>query len=244
MSDASVSRAALIELQEAIQPPLPELLDPEVGVRYVPADRASAGGDIYDWQLLSDGSFHLAVVDVVGKGLGAVRDALTVVHALRLLAISGTAVDELIGAADRLLTGTYPDLSATAIVARYDCPTGTLVIANGGHPPPLLIEPNGTTRYLWASGRAIGWPQAGSDEPVTVHLVPGAAVLFYTDGLIETHSNIDDGLRDLQTLASELASEPVEELTRTLVARILADADRYDDTLAVALRRPKTAGAE
>ena len=57
------------------------MFDPELGVRYVPADQASAGGDIYDWQLLSDGSFHLAVIDVVGKGLGAVRDALTVVHA-------------------------------------------------------------------------------------------------------------------------------------------------------------------
>ena len=147
----------------------------------------------------------------------------------------------MIEAADHLLTGTYPDLSATAVVARYDCPTGTLVIANGGHPPPLLIEPDGTTRYLCASGRAIGWPQAGSDEAVTAHLAPGAAVVFYTDGLIEAHSNIDDGLRDLQTFGSQLAGATADVLARTLVQRILADADRYDDTLAVTLRRPEGA---
>ncbi len=234
----SADQSALLELQEAIRPPLPELLDPELGVRHVPADRASAGGDIYDWQVLSDGSLHLAVIDVVGKGLGAVRDALTVVHALRFLAISNIAVERMIQAADRLLSGTYPDLSATAVVARYDSPTGSLVIANGGHPPPLLIEPDGSTRYLYASGRAIGWPEAGSDETATAQLVPGAAVVFYTDGLIEAHSNIDDGLSELRTHGGQLAGAPADALARTLVQKVLRDADRFDDTLAVVLRRP------
>jgi serine phosphatase RsbU (regulator of sigma subunit) len=234
----SAYHLALIELQEAIQPPLPTLLDPELGVRYVPADQASAGGDTYDWQLLSDGRFHLTVVDVVGKGLTAVRDALTVVHALRLLAISGTAVERLISAADHLLAGTYPDLSATAVVACYDCPTGVLTIANGGHPPPLLIEPGGATRYLYASGRPLGWLEAGSDASITVDLVPGASVVFYTDGLIEARRDIEDGLRDLRAFGSRLSAEGANEMAHNLVNLVLAGADRYDDALAVVLRRP------
>jgi serine phosphatase RsbU (regulator of sigma subunit) len=234
--------AALVELQEAIQPPIPEWFDPELAARYVPADQASAGGDTYDWQLLSDGSLHLAVIDVVGKGLGAVRDALTIVHALRLLAVSGTAVEDMVGSADHLLTDTYPDLSATAVVARYDSSTGSLVIANGGHPPPLLIRPDGTTQFLYASGRAIGWPRAGSDEAVTTFLAPGDAVVFYTDGLIEAHRSIEEGLSDLQTFGSELARAPADILARTLVLRVVADADRFDDTLAVVLRRPAMTG--
>jgi sigma-B regulation protein RsbU (phosphoserine phosphatase) len=229
---------ALLELQAALQPPVPELLDPELGVRYVPADRASAGGDIYDWLVLRDGSLHLAVIDVVGKGLSALRDALTIVHAIRLLAIAGTAVGSLVEAADNLLSGAYPDLSATAVVARYDCPSGALLIANGGHPPPLLIEPDGSTRYLYASGRAIGWPQAGSDEVVSAELVPGAAVVFYTDGLIEAHRNAEEGLRELATFGNQLAGTPAAVLAHTLVLQVLADADRHDDTLAVVLRRP------
>jgi serine phosphatase RsbU (regulator of sigma subunit) len=235
--------AALVELQEAIQPPIPEWFDPELGAHYVPADRASAGGDTYDWQLLSGGSLHLAVIDVAGKGLGAVRDALTIVHALRLIAVSGTVVENMIESADHLLSDTYPDLSATAVVARYEPSVGSLAVANGGHPPPLLIEPGGTTRFLYASGRAIGWPQAGSDEAVTISLAPGDAVVFYTDGLIEAHRSIEEGLSDLQTFGSELAGAPADVLARTLVLRVLADADRFDDTLAVALRRPSTTGA-
>jgi phosphoserine phosphatase RsbU/P len=234
----SAYHAALLELQEAIQPPVPEWFDPELGARYVPADQASAGGDIYDWQLLGDGSLHLAVIDVVGKGLGAVRDALTIVHALRLLAVSGTVVANMIESADHLLAGTYPYLSATAVVARYDPMTGSLVVANGGHPPPLLIEPDGTTRFLYASGRAIGWPEAGSDGAITVRLAHGAAVVFYTDGLIEAHSSIEDGLRDLQIFGSQLAGVPADLISRTLVLRVLADAHRHDDTLALTLRRP------
>lgn len=236
-------RAALIELQEAIQPPVPEWFDPELGARYVPADQASAGGDTYDWQQLSDGSLHLAVIDVVGKGLGAVRDALTIVHALRLLAVSGTVVEDMIESADHLLSGTYPDLSATAVVARYDPAVGSLTIANGGHPPPLLIKPDGTTKFVYASGRAIGWPLAGSDEAVTVQLAPGDAIVFYTDGLIEAHRSIAHGLGDLEAFGSELAGSPADVLARTLVLRVLADADRFDDTLAVVLRRPSTTDA-
>jgi serine phosphatase RsbU (regulator of sigma subunit) len=239
----SADHTALLELQAAMHPAPPEMLDPELGVRHVPADRASAGGDIYDWQLLGDGTLHLAVIDVVGKGLGALRDALTVVHALRLLAISGTPVEGLIQAADDLLMGAYPDLSATAVVARYGCPNGSLVIANGGHPPPLLIEPDGAARYLYASGRAIGWPDAGSDEAVAVDLTPGAAVVFYTDGLIEAHSNIDEGLSDLRRIASRMAGASADDLARALVSDVLAGAERYDDTLAVALRRPLLTGA-
>lgn len=233
----------MIELQEAIHPPIPELLDPELGVHYVPADEASAGGDSYDWQLLHDGSFHLAVIDVVGKGLSAVRDALTITHALRLLAISGTPVEDLVESADHLLAGTYPDLAATIVVARYDCPTGSLTIADGGHPPPLLIEPDGATTYLEASGRALGWPHAGSDETLAVSLVPGATVVFYTDGLIEAHRDIEGGLNDLRTHGSQLASAPADDLARDLVLRVLADADRFDDTLAVTLRRPEAGSA-
>jgi sigma-B regulation protein RsbU (phosphoserine phosphatase) len=243
MTAAPSYHAALVELQQAIHPPVPELLDPELGVRYVPADQASAGGDSYDWQLLNDGSFHLTVIDVVGKGLSAVRDALTITHALRLLAISGTAVENLIESADRLLAGTYPDLAATVVVARYDSATGSLTIADGGHPPPLLIEPDGTTTYLEASGRALGWPQAGSDEAITLSLARGAAVVFYTDGLIEANRDIEDGLRTLRAFATELAGESAVDFAQTLVPRVLAEADRHDDTLAVTLRRPPTTSA-
>ena len=93
----------------------------------------------------------------------------------------------------------------------------------------------------YSSGGPIAWPHAGSDDPVTVHLSPGAAVVFYTDGLIEAHGDIDDGLRDLQQYGSELAGVPANELARSLVQRVLAETDRYDDTLAVTLRRPLTA---
>jgi sigma-B regulation protein RsbU (phosphoserine phosphatase) len=243
MARASGFHAALIELQQAIHPPVPELFDPELGVRYVPADEASAGGDSYDWQVLADGSLHLAVIDVVGKGLSAVRDALTITHALRLLAISGAPVENLIESADHLLAGTYPEMAATIVVARYDPPTGALIIANGGHPPPLLIEPDGITSYLETPGRALGWPQAGSDEAIAVSLARGAAVVFYTDGLIEAHRDIEGGLDTLRKFGSELAGVPADELARTLVPRILADADRHDDTLAVTLRRPPTVSA-
>jgi PAS domain S-box-containing protein len=237
-TEAVVShRDALRELQEAIHPRHPELLDPDLGVRYVPADRASAGGDTYDLQLLADGSLHLAVLDVVGKGLGAVRDALLVVNALRLLAISGAGVGSLIKGADDLLGDSHPELAATAVVGRYQPESGVLELANGGHPPPLLIEPDGTTQYLEVPGRPIGWPEAGSDRTLEVTIQPGASVLFYTDGLVEADRDLDHGFAALEALASQVRSASAADMTQTIVRRVLEDAERHDDTLAVVVKR-------
>ncbi len=61
---------------------------------YLAADQqASTGGDLYDWVLLPDGTLHLAVVDVMGKGVAAIKAAVAVTHALRLLVLDGVPLD-------------------------------------------------------------------------------------------------------------------------------------------------------
>ncbi|MDQ1372796.1 MAG: hypothetical protein QOJ09_134, partial [Actinomycetota bacterium] len=74
--DAS-QRDAVHQLQDAVRPPIPAVPDTELGVHYLAADPATpTGGDLYDWQLLPDGDVHIAIVDVMGKGVAATKDAL------------------------------------------------------------------------------------------------------------------------------------------------------------------------
>ena len=224
-------------LQEAVRPPAPAVPFTELGVHYVAADpSAPTGGDLYDWLLLPDGTLHLAVVDVMGKGVQATKDALIVTHALRLLAVDGCALVDIVRRADELVGAQNPELVATLVVGRYMPQTGELQIAGAGHPPPLIVR-DGVAEEVLAPGIPIGWPGAGSHAIATTMLGRTDTLVMYTDGLIEARKDIVSGLEELASAASATASYPATSLARVLVDRQLADAARHDDSLALVLRR-------
>jgi anti-sigma regulatory factor (Ser/Thr protein kinase) len=230
-------------LQEAVRPPAPAVPFVELGVHYVAADpSAPTGGDLYDWTLLPDGDLHLAIVDVMGKGVEATKHALAVTHALRLLAVEGCPLGEIVARTDALLTAHNPELVATLLVARYRPGTGDLLLAGAGHPPALIVS-DGQVREVTAPGIPLGWPGAGSADVVAEHLDRSDTLIFYTDGLIEATKDILQGLADLREAAAATASYPATSLARALVDRQLAGAARHDDSVALVLRRRAPAAA-
>jgi sigma-B regulation protein RsbU (phosphoserine phosphatase) len=242
----ATQREAVHQLQFAVLPPAPSVEGVELGRYYLAADPNSpTGGDLYDWLALPNGDLHVAVVDVLGKGVGATKDALAITHALRLLVLDGCPLADLVARADGLVTVQNPDLVATVLVARYSPATGRLRLAGGGHPPALIVTPEGVVREVDAPGIAIGWPGAGSISLATVELDRSDTAILYTDGLVEATKDITVGLETLALAASEMATYPAAQLARALVERALAGAERRDDTLAVVIRRrlpPATEG--
>ena len=233
----ALQRGVVHKLQEAVRPPTPAVPHTELGVYYLAADqRASTGGDLYDWIVLPNGDLHLAVVDVMGKGVTATKDAVAVTHALRLLVLDGCPLDLVIARADALVTAQNPDLVATLIVGRYDPRTGLLCLAGGGHPPALLLA-GGKVHQVEAGGVPIGFPGAGSHQQVMLTLQRSDTVIFYTDGLIETTKDVIKGLESLARHAGDTARYPAGSLARALVDRTLEGAVRRDDSLALVLRR-------
>jgi anti-sigma regulatory factor (Ser/Thr protein kinase) len=245
-NSATLARMAEVEargkevvhaLQDAVRPSTPVVPFTELGVHYVAADpSAPTGGDLYDWITLPDGRLHLVVVDVMGKGVEATKHALSVTHALRLLAVEGCPLGDLVARADALVTAQNPDLVATLLVARYDPETGGLELVGAGHPPPLLVH-RGRVTQVQAPGIPIGWPGAASHEVVCLTLDRSDTLVFYTDGLIEATKDIVEGLATLSHAAEATATYPATSLARALVERQLADAARHDDSLALVLRR-------
>ena len=231
-------RTVVHQLQEAVRPAIPEILEAELGVYYLPADPESpTGGDLYDWQILPDGDLHLAVIDVVGKGVGATKDALALTHVLRVLVLQGCPLGDLVAQADALYGRHHPEVAATIVVGRYTPTTGLLRVAGGGHPPVLLVREDGTATYLEIPGMALGWPRAGSLEVASVVLERADSVVLYTDGLVEAGRDIDVGFADLAHAAVQTSRYPAKHQARALVDRALAGAARRDDTLALVLRR-------
>ena len=234
----AVQREIVHQLQEAVQPPAVVAEAAELGVHYVSADPSSpTGGDLYDWLVLPDGDLHLAIVDVMGKGVGATKEAVSVCHALRLLTLDGCPMEKLVARADTLTTAQSPDLVATVMVGRYRPSDGSVRLAGGGHPPALVIAGDGSVTLVDAPGIPIGYPGAGTTRVVELTLGRSGTLVFYTDGLIEATKDILLGLERITRAAGETARYPAPHMARALVERSLSGAMRRDDSLAMVLRR-------
>lgn len=234
----AAQRLVVDHLQQAVAPEPPGMEGIDIAVAYVASDpTAPTGGDLFDWHELPTGELHVAVVDVLGHGVTATRDALSVIHTLRHVAVEGTPLEDLVARADMLLGAQDSELVATVVVARFNPRTGDLRVASGGHPPAIIAAPDGTVRQVAGSGGAIGWPGVGSSGIAVTQLAEGESLILYTDGLVEARRDIIAGMEQLQQIAGEIAGLPAQELSDTLVQRSLEGAERHDDALALVVRR-------
>lgn len=237
----AAQRLVVDHLQQAVAPEPPGIDGADIAVAYVASDPSSpTGGDLFDWHLLPTGELHVAVVDVLGHGVAATKDALVVVHALRFAAVDGTALEDMVKRTDELLSADAAELVATVVIARYRAETGELMVASGGHPPALVVGSDGVVTELNATGGAIGWPGVGSDNVATTKLEIGESLLLYTDGLIEARKDVISGMASLMRHAGDVAHLSAAQFADELVKRSLQGADRRDDSLALVLRRTPT----
>lgn len=242
-----VKRAAE-QFQRRMLPVLPDLAPLRVEARYQPASELPRlGGDWYDAVVLADGAVLVVVGDVTGHDVEAAPLMGQIRNMLRALAFDrcgppGLVVDKL----DRALA-TYGDgTAATLVVARIEPgPDGgyTMCWTNAGHPPPLLVTPEGAAHLLAPEqhGIPVGVDPALPRPDHTHPLPPASTLLLYTDGLIERRGqDIDAGLRELADHAGALATAPLDRLCDALITR---QTDYDDDVALLALRVPGAPGA-
>lgn len=226
-------------LQQSMLTELPTIPGIELHARYVPAqDGAAVGGDWYDAFAQPDGSVMLAVGDVSGHDI----EAAATMGQLRNL-VRGDAFgrdDEpgpLLSQLDRALRGLRVPASATVVLARLrrEGDAYTLAYSNAGHPPPLLLLPDGTVEVWWSTPEPLLGLVLRNER--TTHrrtIPPGATLVLYTDGLVETPGRlIDDGIALVERALRDNAGLPGDELC----ARLLAAASRRADDIALLLIR-------
>ncbi|WP_244274389.1 SpoIIE family protein phosphatase [Geodermatophilus obscurus] len=238
-------------LAEALQrsmltaPPQPD--DAEIVVRYQPAVQvAQVGGDWYDAFLQPDGSTVLVIGDVVGHDIEAAAAMGQLRGMLRGIAHRGdtppdAVLAELDSAVDALGLGTM----ATAVVARVEqtpeqraAGTTTLRWSNAGHPPPLLLTPEGEVRTLGddRGELMLGVDPAARRTSRAVEVRRGSTLLLYTDGLVEGRDLLlDEGTSLLGAALAQLADLPLERLCDALVTRLRPEG-LQDDVALVAIR--------
>lgn len=226
-------------LQRSILPDVLPVVDGvEIAASYRPVEpEVEIGGDWYDLVPVDGGRLLIVVGDVAGHGLRAAALMGRLRNATRAYAIEDPDPASVLERLDRLVTRLEPGAMVTAVAALHDPATDELHLVRAGHLPPLLIEPGRVGVLDIAGGPPLG-VQPGSLTRSTVTLPAGAALLLFTDGLVERRGMpVDEAvLRLVDRLASVDCSD-LEALCDRLAAEVPEIDGRRDDVCVVAVRR-------
>jgi serine/threonine-protein kinase RsbW len=195
------------------------------------------GGDWYDAFSLLSGSAAFVVGDVVGHGLEAAVAMGQLRGAVSALAQT-SAPAELLDQLDAFVENVPSAATATLAFVDLDRESGDFRYACAGHPPPLVISPDGRARYLWDGrsaplGSMLGDRRADAES----HLADGETLVLYTDGLVERRSeSIDAGLERLAD-AARLGALGAPALADEICDRLLDAQEQGDDVCVLTIHR-------
>src|SRR4051794_8973234 len=208
----------------------------EVAARYLPAAHGSSlGGDWYDLFPLTGGQLGVAVGDVVGHGLAAAALMAQLRTALRAYAFDGHPPSQVVDRLNRILAYLAPATMTTASYLVVDVENEKVRMVTAGHPPPLVISPEGEAYFLPATGGvALGASRASRYNEVECALPSGSTLVLYTDGVIEVRGeSLDEGLERLRRIAARGIAD-VEELCDTVLDEMVVDGRPADDVALLA----------
>jgi sigma-B regulation protein RsbU (phosphoserine phosphatase) len=183
---------------------------------------------------------HLLLGDVAGKGVAASL-LQSQLHALfRALAPMQITLTDLLERANQLFyEATSPSRYATLTVTRL-YPDGRAVIANAGHPRPLLADHRGV-RPIEDASLPLGMVDDAVYTEREIYLRSGDTLLIYTDGLTEAWGGRDEyGVgRAAAALRRASGLRPRELLAscRSDLDSFVGGVPRGDDLTMVAIRR-------
>ncbi|MFJ8079160.1 PP2C family protein-serine/threonine phosphatase [Streptomyces sp. NPDC096205] len=226
-------------LQAALLPhSLPPLPGVAAAARYLPATRGmDIGGDFYDLVPTAGGAAAV-IGDVQGHNVTAAGLMGQLRTAVRAYTTVGQAPEQVMASTNRLLIDLGAELFASCLYLRLDPAHGRAVMARAGHPPPLLLRPDGRVRVLDLAGGPLLGIDGSAVYPTTeVALTPGSVLVLYTDGLIESPGiDIEEALAGLGQRLAEAGELPLDRLADVLVGHLAAAEERLDDVALLLLR--------
>ncbi|SDG33159.1 PAS domain S-box-containing protein [Sinosporangium album] len=248
----AVERATLFErehrtaetLQRSLLPDrLPVVKGLTLAQRFRSGSRhVQVGGDWYDAFVLQDGRVAAVVGDVMGKGVKAAAGMGRIRNAMRALALTNPPPAAVLTGLDRVFEATEEEEQVTSLAYMVVEPgTGEGTLALAGHPPPLLVSPQGAPLLCDAEpGTPLGWPT--SRRQFRFCVPPGHTAVLYSDGLVENRKRgLDAGLAELCSVVTEAPPEVVGSphmLLDFLVDRMLAGYEQDDDVTVLAIHVP------
>ena len=208
----------------------------------------NVGGDFFDVMTLDDEHVGIAIADVSGKGVPA---ALFMMSSRTLL--KGASIghelpgDVLQEVNDLLEEDNEAMMFVTVLYATYNPRNGTLVYSSGGHDPPLIVHPDGSSTLLpLTGGIALGMIHGLEYTHQEYTLSPGDTVVLYTDGVSEAMNEEHEeyGIDRLREMFASNPPSDAEEANRLVldsVREFVGEAPQSDDITCLALHHSENA---
>jgi phosphoserine phosphatase RsbU/P len=199
------------------------------------------GGDYFDVLPLGKEMLGLCIADVAGKGMPAALLMSNLQAAVRGLASSSLAPDELCVRLNTLLCRNMAsDRFVTFFYAQLDGSTRSLRYVSAGHNPPFVMHEDGSHDRLREGGCVLGVFPEQTFGLGSVGLRSGDVVVLFTDGVTEARGSGDDEFGDdrlLAVLAEHRASSVGEIQTKILkAASDFTHGPWHDDATLLVLR--------
>ncbi|MEV5432667.1 PAS domain S-box protein [Streptomyces sp. NPDC052701] len=235
-------RHIALTLQRSLMGTPPALPCLPTASRYRPATQgAGVGGDWFDLIPLGAGRVGILIGDVMGRGLEAAAVMGQLRSAAHALARTGMQPRRLMQALDAAVADLdVPDQLVTCCYLVVAPDDGAVTVCSAGHLPPLVTGAGDGTRRLATPVNAPLGVGGVLYEQSRAGIPPGATLVLYTDGLIETPgSDIEGRIADLCAVLDGFPTQRagLEAAADHVLSRLLPDAEGHDDDVTLLLAR-------
>jgi len=203
-----------------------------------------AGGDLYEFLVDDDGALWVAAGDVAGHGYSCGIQGAMVKACLLTLVKAGRRPGEILAEVDRVLrVASHARLFTSLVLVRIDPKTGRGLLANAGHPYPLLLV-EGRATELAVPGLPLGKGPARVYAETEIELPGAASLVLASDGLYEGPDRFDEpyGYERPRAVLERVGlwRRPAESILEALLGDWrghVGEGEPADDTSVVVVRR-------
>ena len=231
------------DLQAELLPPqLPEIPEFEAAGWYrAGAQGQEAGGDFYDVFETSGGRWVAVIGDVCGKGPEAASLTALARYTLRAVGRQATGPSDALQQLNEAILEQRSDHRfMTAVMVQLDVGDHEkgVALSNGGHPSPLMVRARGEVEEVpRGGGMLLGIYPDPELVDQRLEMLPGDALVLFTDGLAERRDPKEDHPARIRELLRSSAGASASETATRLGELAMADNGKPDDDVAVVVLR-------
>jgi sigma-B regulation protein RsbU (phosphoserine phosphatase) len=203
------------------------------------------GGDLLDFQKVTDDRYGFALGDIAGKGLKAALLSAKLQAILRALVVDYSSLRELGIKLNQLFyRDRVPSIFASIVYAEIKPGDGLIRLINAGQFQPIIVR-GSSIEKLEKGGAALGIvPDAQYDEQNTV-LAAGDLIVFYSDGLSEARNQMgeDFGEKRLVSILPSIIQYSAEQIGERIISEVdkfVGKAKAHDDLSMIVVKREKS----
>jgi sigma-B regulation protein RsbU (phosphoserine phosphatase) len=240
--ELDIARQLQVSMLPLQRPLFPERADLHACGLMEPASHV--GGDLFDAFFIDERTLFICIGDVSGHGIAAALFMARAIGLLRVLAMSITAPEQLLGTLnDRLCEGNDTNLFVTLFCGFLDLDTGLLRYSNGGHCPPIVFSGGQASMLAIPKGVLVGAFPGLKFGVMETTLERGDTLFCYTDGVTEAANAAGEEFSEERCLdlLSRWDQPPLPEsldALRHAVSAFTGQPVLDDDCTMLAIRRP------